>query len=81
MMVRTMRRAAATPALACLRGFGPTPRQIGGCCTAHKHRNLLAHAPNALHGEISADDTDMIYAATAALSRCGDQPRAGRPER
>lgn len=34
-------------------------------CTVHKHRNLLAHAPDRLHGEISADDQDMIYAATA----------------
>jgi putative transposase len=33
-------------------------------CTVHKHRNLLAHAPEALHGEVSADYTDMIYAAT-----------------
>jgi transposase-like protein len=31
----------------------------------HKHRNLLAHAPDALHEEISADYTDMIYANTA----------------
>ena len=30
----------------------------------HKHRNLLAHAPDRLHEEISADYTDMIYAAT-----------------
>ncbi len=30
----------------------------------HKHRNLLAHAPDALHEEVSADYTDMIYAAT-----------------
>jgi putative transposase len=30
-------------------------------CTVHKHRNLLAHAPEALHEEISADYTDMIY--------------------
>src|SRR5207237_1707315 len=29
----------------------------------HKHRNLLAHAPEALHEEVSADYTDMIYAA------------------
>jgi transposase-like protein len=35
-------------------------------CTVHKHRNLLAHAPDALHDEISADYTDMIYATTAA---------------
>ena len=34
-------------------------------CTVHKHRNLLAHAPERLHEEISADFTDMIYAATA----------------
>lgn len=34
-------------------------------CTVHKHRNLLAHAPEQLHDEVSADHTDMIYAATA----------------
>jgi len=34
-------------------------------CTVHKHRNLLAHAPDALHEEVSADYTDMIYAGTA----------------
>ena len=33
-------------------------------CTVHKHRNLLAHAPERLHDEISADYTDMIYAET-----------------
>ena len=33
-------------------------------CTVHKHRNLLAHAPDRLHEEIAADYTDMIYAAT-----------------
>jgi putative transposase len=33
-------------------------------CTVHKHRNLLAHAPERLHEEIAADYTDMIYAAT-----------------
>src|SRR5450755_2290454 len=31
-------------------------------CTVHKHRNLLAHAPDRLHDEISADYNDMIYA-------------------
>jgi transposase-like protein len=31
-------------------------------CTVHKHRNLLAHAPERLHEEIAADYTDMIYA-------------------
>ena len=34
-------------------------------CTVHKERNLLAHAPNALHEEIKADYTDMMYAGTA----------------
>jgi len=33
-------------------------------CTVHKHRNLLAHAPERLHEEVTADYTDMIYAAT-----------------
>jgi putative transposase len=33
-------------------------------CTVHKHRNLLAHAPQRMHEEISADYNDMIYAAT-----------------
>src|SRR5438876_7343344 len=33
-------------------------------CTVHKHRNLLAHAPERLHEEITTDYTDMIYAAT-----------------
>jgi putative transposase len=34
-------------------------------CTVHKHRNLLAHAPDALHEEVSADYTDLIYGRTA----------------
>jgi transposase-like protein len=33
-------------------------------CAVHKHRNLLAHAPERLHEEISNDYRDMIYAAT-----------------
>ena len=33
-------------------------------CTVHKHRNLLAHAPDTLHEEVTADYTDMIYAET-----------------
>src|SRR5205807_1443210 len=32
-------------------------------CTVHKHRNLLAHAPDRLHEEVLADYNDMIYAA------------------
>jgi putative transposase len=47
-------------ALAALWPDVPTQR-----CTVHKHRNLLAHAPQALHEEVSADYTDMIYAATS----------------
>jgi len=34
-------------------------------CTAHKHRDLLAPAPDHLHEEVSADSTDMIDAGTA----------------
>ena len=33
-------------------------------CTVHKHRNLLAHAPDRLHEEITSDYNDMIYATT-----------------
>ena len=33
-------------------------------CTVHKHRNILGHAPDALHEEVTADYTDMIYADT-----------------
>ena len=48
-------------ALAALWGDVPTQR-----CTVHKHRNLLAHAPQRLHEEVSADYNDMIYATSAA---------------
>jgi putative transposase len=48
-------------ALAGLWGDVPTQR-----CTVHKHRNLLAHAPQRLHEEVTADYTDMIYAASPA---------------
>jgi len=34
-------------------------------CTVHKHRNLLAHAPERLHEEITVDYNDMIYAETS----------------
>ena len=33
-------------------------------CTVHKHRNLLAHAPERLHEEITDDYNEMIYAET-----------------
>ena len=52
--------AGLEKALAALWPEVPTQR-----CTVHKHRNLLAHAPDALHDEITADYTDMIYAKTA----------------
>src|SRR5436309_9947227 len=35
-------------------------------CTVHKHRNLLAHAPERLHHELTTHYTDMIYADTPA---------------
>jgi len=52
--------AGLEKALAALWPEVPTQR-----CTVHKHRNLLAHAPDRLHEEVSADYTDMIYASTA----------------
>ena len=52
--------AGLEKALAALWPDVPTQR-----CTVHKHRNLLAHAPDSLHDEISADYNDMIYAKTA----------------
>jgi putative transposase len=36
-------------------------------CTVHKHRNLLAHAPKALHDELTEDYRDMVYGATKAV--------------
>jgi putative transposase len=52
--------AGLDKALAALWPDAPVQR-----CTVHKHRNLLAHAPERLHEEVSANYTDMIYAATA----------------
>jgi Transposase, Mutator family len=43
--------------------WGEVPTQRG---TVHKHRTLLAHAPQRLHEEVSADYNDMIYATSAA---------------
>ncbi|SDY48932.1 Transposase, Mutator family [Jannaschia faecimaris] len=34
-------------------------------CTVHKHRNLLAHAPEHVQDELTEDYRDMIYADTA----------------
>jgi transposase-like protein len=38
-------------------------------CTVHKHRNLLAYAPERLHEEITADYNDMIYVTTPRRSQ------------
>ena len=38
-------------------------------CTVHKERNLLAHAPKALHDEVKTDYTDMMYAENAEQVR------------
>lgn len=46
-------------AIAAVRGGVPVQR-----CTMHKHRNLLVHAAERLHEEITADYRDMIYATT-----------------
>ncbi len=35
-------------------------------CTVRQPRNLLAHAPKHMHGELTEDYRDMIYADTAA---------------
>ena len=35
-------------------------------CTVHKHRNLLAHAPDHMQDELTEDYRDMIYAETTA---------------
>src|SRR5260370_1444455 len=51
--------AGLEAALAAIWGDVPTQR-----CTVHKHRNLLANAPELLHDEITTDYTDMIYAGT-----------------
>ena len=51
--------AGLEAALAAIWSDVPTQR-----CTVHKHRNLLANAPERLHDEITADYNDMIYADT-----------------
>jgi putative transposase len=53
--------AGLESAIATIWGEVPVQR-----CTVHKHRNLLAHAPERLHEEIIADYNDMIYAETSA---------------
>ena len=36
-------------------------------CTVHKHRNLLAHAPERLHDEIAADYNAMLLIASSTF--------------
>jgi transposase-like protein len=60
-------------ALAALWGDVPTQR-----CTVHKHRNLLAHAPQRLHDEVSPDYNDMIYATSPAEIEDRRRARADR---
>jgi transposase-like protein len=65
-------RGLRTPEFLVIDGAAGLERALAGLwpdvpaqrCTVHKHRNLLAHAPEALHEEVSADYTDMVYAAT-----------------
>jgi putative transposase len=64
-------RGLQTPAFLVIDGAAGLERALAALwpdvpaqrCTVHKHRNLLAHAPEALHEEVSADYTDMVYAA------------------
>jgi putative transposase len=66
-------RGLATPELLIMDGSAGLEKALAALwpeipvqrCTVHKHRNLLAHAPDKLHEELSADYTDMIYANTA----------------
>jgi putative transposase len=53
------REGAVGAAVAAVWGDVPVQR-----CTAHKHRNLLTHALERLHEDITTDYNDMIYAET-----------------
>ncbi len=67
-----MRRGLNTPELVIVDGAPGLEKALAALwqdvlvqrCTVHKHRNLIAHAPERLHEEISADYRDMIYADT-----------------
>jgi transposase-like protein len=50
-----------------LAAYGPT--WPSNAAPVHKHRNLLVHAPERLHEEISNDHRDRIYAATRGRGR------------
>ena len=78
-----VRRGLRTPALVVIDGAPGLEKAVAALwpdmavqrCTVHKHRNLLAHAPERLHEEISNDYRDMIYARRAA--RRGRDPAQG----
>ncbi len=61
-------RGLKTPELVIVDGAPGLENALAGSdvpvqrCTVHKHRNLLAHAPERLHEEISNHYKDMIYA-------------------
>jgi putative transposase len=67
-----VRRGLRTPKLVIVDGGSGLDKALAALwtdvpvqrCTVHKHRNLLAHAPDRLSEELTADYTDMIYAAT-----------------
>jgi Transposase, Mutator family len=65
-----IRRGLRRPEFRCGLGQGTRPTGASGLdsairCTVHKHRNLLAHAPERLHEEITEDYNNMIYAETS----------------
>ena len=72
-----VRRGLRTPELVVIDGAPGLEKALAALwpdmavqrCTVHKHRNLLAHAPERLHEEISNDYRDMIYAATRRRGR------------
>ena len=67
-----VKRGLKTPELAIVDGAPGLEKALAALwsdipvqrCTVHKHRNLLAHAPDRLHDELSADYKDMIYVGT-----------------
>jgi transposase-like protein len=67
-----VRRGLRTPKLVIVDGGSGLDKALAALwtdvpvqrCTVHKHRNLLAHVPDRLSEELTADYTDMIYAAT-----------------
>jgi putative transposase len=67
-----VKRGLKTPELVIVDGAPGIEKALAGLwpdvlvqrCMVHKHRNLLAHAPERLHDELSADYKDMIYADT-----------------